>query len=66
MNKHKYIIPETDICVLHMNQVLQDYTVIGLSKPQETTGGEINANDSGIWDEADSELPNESSVWDSF
>ena len=49
-----------------MNQVLQDYTVIGLSKPQETTGGEINANDSGIWDEADSELPNESSVWDSF
>ena len=67
MNNHNYIKPETDICVLHMNgQVLQGYTIIDLSKPQETTGGEINTNDSGIWDEADSEIPDESSVWDSF
>lgn len=65
MNKQIYISPETDICVLHMNgQVLQGYTVIDLSSPQEVTGGEINTNDGNIWNEEELADEGDNELWD--
>lgn len=65
MNKQRYITPETEICVLRMNgRLLDGYTIIDLSNPKQVTGGEINSNGNGIWDEADNETQDENELWD--
>lgn len=65
MSKQIYISPETDICVLRINgQVLQGYTVIDLSSPQEVTEGEINTNDGNLWDEEELADETDNRLWD--
>ena len=65
MNKQIYITPETDVCILNMNgQVLDDYTILDLSKDKvkQVTEGEINSNSGNVWDEMG--MQSQSSLWD--
>ena len=67
MNKHIYITPETEICMLRMNgQVLQGYTVIDLSDPNEVTEGEINSNNGDLWDDLEANNQDDNVLWDKF
>lgn len=65
MKKHTYIIPETELCMLQLNdRVLEEYTVIDLSKSGKVSGGEINANDEDFWDDDELDLDGGKALWD--
>lgn len=67
MSKQIYITPETEICMLRMNgQVLQGYTVIDLSDPNEVTEGEINSNNGDLWDDLEANNQDDNVLWDKF
>ncbi len=66
MKKQQYTVPKTDLCELHLNDIILqgDYTIINLSNPSQSSYGEINTNDDSIWDDEENDLQKKNRLWD--